>query len=77
MDFMTDEELDDYLILVLFMLKKEKLLPPEKSKWFWVGEIFQKRALYGRYDTMNWKMEMGNSIWSKFFKWHFRSKKWR
>ena len=29
---MTDEELDDYLILVLFMLKKEKLLPPEKSK---------------------------------------------
>ena len=32
MDFMTDEELDDYLILILFMVKKEKSLPPEKSK---------------------------------------------
>ena len=26
MDFMTDEELDDYLILILFMLKKKKII---------------------------------------------------
>ena len=31
MDFMTDEELDGYLVLILFMLKKKKSLPSKKS----------------------------------------------
>ena len=26
MDFMTDEELDGYLVLIIFMLKKKKIL---------------------------------------------------
>ena len=31
MDFMTDEELDAYLVLILFMLKKKKSLPSKKT----------------------------------------------
>ena len=31
MDFMTNEELDGYLVLILFMLKKEKSLPSKKD----------------------------------------------
>ena len=57
---MTDEELDDYLILILFILKKKKSLPSEKCKWFWVGEIFQKRAVYGRYDTVLHELKIGD-----------------
>ena len=30
MDFMTDEELDDYLVLILLMLKKKKILSLKK-----------------------------------------------
>ena len=31
MDFMTDKELDSYLVLILFILKKKKSLPPPKK----------------------------------------------
>ena len=31
---MTDDELNGYLVLILFMLKKKKSLPSEKSKRF-------------------------------------------
>ena len=44
MDFMTDKELDGYLTLIFFILKKEKSLPSKKSKRFWVREIFKKSA---------------------------------
>ena len=30
MDFITDVELDGYLVLILFMLKKKKSLPSKK-----------------------------------------------
>ena len=30
MDFTTDEELDGYLVLILFILKKKKILALEK-----------------------------------------------
>ena len=30
MDFMKDEELDAYLVLIFFMLKKKKSLPSRK-----------------------------------------------
>ena len=43
---MTDEELDGYLVLILFMLKKKKSLPSKKSERFCVREIFKKRAAY-------------------------------
>ena len=52
MDFMTDEKLDCYLVLILFMLKKKKSLPLKKSKRFWVQEIFKKRAEYGFYNNL-------------------------
>ena len=44
---MTDEELDGYLVLILFMLKKKKSLPSKKSERFCLREIFKKRAAYG------------------------------
>ena len=31
MDFMTDKELDGYLVLILFYVKKEKILALQKS----------------------------------------------
>ena len=52
MDFMTDERLDCYLVLILFMLKKKNSLPLKKSKRFWVREIFKKRAEYGFYNNL-------------------------
>ena len=30
MGFMTDEELDGYVVLIIFMLKKKKSLPSKK-----------------------------------------------
>ena len=47
MDFMTDEELDGYLVLLTFMLKKEKSLPSKILKRFWLRKIFKKRAADG------------------------------
>ena len=32
MDFTTDEELDDYLVLILFYVKKEKVLALKKPE---------------------------------------------
>ena len=49
---MTDREIDDYLVLILFMLKKKKSLPSKKPKRFWVREIFRKRAVYGLYNNL-------------------------
>ena len=34
MDFTIDEELDGYLVLILFMLKKKKPLPSKKTQDF-------------------------------------------
>ena len=44
MDFMKDEELDGYLVLMLFILKKKKPLPSKNLKRFWLREIFKKGA---------------------------------
>ena len=44
MDFTTDEELDGYLVLILFMLKKKKTLALKKTPRFWIQEIFIKTA---------------------------------
>ena len=44
MDFMKDEELDAYLVLILFILKKKKSLPSKNLKRFWLREIFKKGA---------------------------------
>ena len=55
---MTDKELDGYLVLIRFMVKKKKSLPSKKSETFWVREIFKKRAAYGL---------LKSSISSKFF----------
>ena len=33
---MADQELDGYLVLIRFMLKKKKSLPSKKSERFWV-----------------------------------------
>ena len=52
MDFMTDEELDGYLVLILFALKKEKSLPSKKSTRYWAREIFKKKAAYGLYNNL-------------------------
>ena len=57
---MTDKELDRYLVLIFFMLKKKKSLPSKKSKRFWVREILKKRAAYEG-------SGIGSSISSKFF----------
>ena len=40
MNFMTDKELDGYLVLIPFMLKKKKSLPSKKPKRFCVREIY-------------------------------------
>ena len=52
MDFMTDEELDSYLVLILFELKKEKSLPSKKSTRYWVREMFEKKAVYGLHNNL-------------------------
>ena len=59
---MTDKELDGYLVLIRFMLKKKKSFPSKKSERFWVREIFKKKAVSGL---------LGSSISSKFFGRHF------
>ena len=58
MDFMTDEELDGYLVLVLFMLKKKKSLPSKKP--FWLREIFEKKAAYGLYNNLVHELRIGD-----------------
>ena len=61
MDFiMTDEELDGYLVLIRFMLKKKKSLPSKKSKRFWVREIFKERAAYELYNNLMDELKIGD-----------------
>ena len=60
MDFMTDEELDGYLVLIFFMLKKKKSMPSKKPKRFWVREICQKRAAYGLYNNLVHELRIGD-----------------
>ena len=72
MDFTTDEELDSYLLLILFKLKKKKLCPQKiqkiLGKRFWVREIFKKqRTDFKTILYMNCKLGRGSSISSKFF----------
>ena len=52
MDFMTDEGLDGYLVLILFTFKKIKSLPSKKPKRFWVRGLFKTRAAYGLYNNL-------------------------
>ena len=49
MDFMTDKELDDYLVLIFFYFKKEKVIALKKN----LREIFKKRAAYGLYNNLD------------------------
>ena len=60
MDFMTNDELDGYLVLIFFMLKKKKSLPLKKSKRFWVREIFKKRTAYGLYNNLKHELRIGD-----------------
>ena len=60
MDFMTNDELDGYLVLIFFMLKKKKSLPLKKSKRFWVREIFKKRTAYGLYNNLEHELRIGD-----------------
>ena len=60
MDFMTDEELDGYLVLILLMLKKKKSLPSKKPKRFWVREVFKTRAAYGLYNNLVHELQIGD-----------------
>ena len=60
MDFVTDKELDGYLVFILFMLKKKKFFPSKKSKRFWVREIFKKRATYGLYNNLVHELLIGD-----------------
>ena len=59
MDFMTDEELDGYLVLILFYVQKEKSLPSKKSTRFCVREIF-KRAVFGLYNNLVHELGIGD-----------------
>ena len=54
---MIDEELDGYLVLILFMLKKKKSLLSKISKRFWVREMFKNKAANGFYN--NFVHELG------------------
>ena len=71
---MKDQELDVYLVLILFMLKKEKSLPSKiLGKW-----NIQKQSnvlTLQKFSTEIWRqnceLETGSSSSSKFFEWHF------
>ena len=62
MNFMTDEELDGYLVLILFMLKKKKILALKKNlKKFWLREIFKKRTVDGLYKNLAHQLQIKDS----------------
>ena len=44
MDFMADEELDGYLVLILFMLKRKKSLPSKKPQKILVKGNIQRES---------------------------------
>ena len=69
MDFMIDEELGGYLVLILFMLKKKKSLLSKISKRFWVREMFKKKAANGFYN--NFVHELG-CTWSGGREFYFK-----
>ena len=58
MDFMTDKELDGYLVLILFVLKKEKSLPSKKSRRYWVREIFKKKAVCRLHNNLVYELRI-------------------
>ena len=60
MGFMTDVELDGYLVLVLFILKKKKSLPSRNFKRFWLKEIFKKRAADGLCNNSVHELQIGD-----------------
>ena len=60
MDFITDDELDGYVVLIFFCVRKEKVLALKKSKRFWVREIFKKRAAYGLYNNLVHELRTGD-----------------
>ena len=57
---MTDDELDGYLVLILFMLKKKKSWTSKKSENFWVREIFRKRSVYGLSNNVVHELRIGD-----------------
>ena len=68
MDFMMDIELDRYLVLILSMLKKKKILDLKKNlKRFW--ETFKKRAVDGLYNSLVHELPIGDKEFhfNKFF----------
>ena len=61
MYFITVEELDCYLVFILFMFKKKKSLPSKKKpEIFWVREIFKKKAAYGLYSNLVYELRIGD-----------------
>ena len=57
---MTDDELDGYLVLILFMLKKKKSWTSKKSENFWVREIFRKRSVHGLSNNVVHELRIGD-----------------
>ena len=57
---MTDEELDGYLVLIHFVLKKEKSLPSKNSARYWIREIFEKKAVYGIHNNFVHELRIGD-----------------
>ena len=57
---MTNEELDGYLVLILFMLKKEKSLPSRKPSKILVKGNIRKRVAEGLYNNLVYEMQIGN-----------------
>ena len=60
MDFITDDELDGYVVLIFFVSEKKKVLALKKSKRFWVREIFKKRAAYELYSNLVHELRTGD-----------------
>ena len=54
MDVITDEELLNISILVLILLKQKRKNQKKinKSRRFWVREIFKKRSQHGLYNNL-------------------------
>ena len=57
---MTNEELDSYLVLIIFVLKKKKSLPSKNLKRFRVKKIFKKGAAYWLYNNLAHELWIGN-----------------
>ena len=57
---MKDEDLDGYLVLILFMLKKKKSLSSKKPSKILIKGIFKKRAAEGLYNNLVHELQIGD-----------------